>query len=55
MEKSIDEVLEMHCTYDDEGNLKRDAFMKKKEKNLNDKHEANYQDLKNYIHAMLLG
>ena len=30
MEKSIDEVLEMNCTYDDEGNLKRDAFMKKK-------------------------
>ena len=29
IEKSIDEVLEMHCTDDDEGKVKRDAFMKK--------------------------
>ena len=29
IEKSIDEVLDMHCTDDDEGKVKRDDFMKK--------------------------
>ena len=48
IEKSIDEVLEIRCTDDDEEKVKRDAFMKKiNEKILNDKFAANHQNLKN--------
>ena len=45
----------MHYSDDDVGKLKRDAFMKKiSENKLNNKYEANCQELKNHIHEMLL-